>query len=301
MIQKSVNDSLDYSMESPRQKIIFVGDSGVGKTTMIKNLNEEPYQDLNESSIGIDFYSKKIKYKGTEIRLQIWDTAGQEKYRGLIPSYIRNAALIFLIYDISSKESFNNLTQWIEFINSYEKTKIVLCGNKIDLENERKVSKTQGEKFAEEKNMVFHEVSALENINMIKMFYRCIAELPYFDDKIDNNSREKLAEELLKENGKDINDKNNIISYNENDNKETDIKPGNNNTDTIHIYNKTKDDVNSNKITDNKKHINKKNDDKMDKKEDKNKNADEGKATSRSTFDLRRNQPSNEVRRNCPC
>ena len=297
MIQKSVNDSLDYSMESPRQKIIFVGDSGVGKTTMIKNINEEPYQDLRESSIGIDFYSKKITYKGIEIRLQMWDTAGQEKYRGLIPSYIRNAALIFLIYDISSKESFNNLTQWIEFINSYEKTKIVLCGNKIDLENERKVSKTQGEDYAKEKNLVFHEVSALENINMIKMFYRCIAELPYFDDKIDNNiSREKLAEELSKENGNDINDNNNIISYNGNDNKETD-----NNTDTIHVYNKTKDDVNSNVMTDNKKQINENKDDKMDKKEYKNKNADEGKATSRSTFDLRRNQPSNEVRRNCPC
>ena len=297
MIQKSVNDSLDYSMESPRQKIIFVGDSGVGKTTMIKNLNEEPYKDLNESSIGIDFYSKKIKYKGTEIRLQIWDTAGQEKYRGLIPSYIRNAALIFLIYDISSKESFNNLTQWIEFINSYEKTKIVLCGNKIDLENERKVSKKQGEDYAKEKNLVFHEVSALENINMIKMFYRCIAELPYFDDKIDNNiSREKLAEELSKENGNDINDNNNIISYNGNDNKETD-----NNTDTIHVYNKTKDDVNSNVMTDNKKQINENKDDKMDKKEYKNKNADEGKATSRSTFDLRRNQPPNRERRNCPC
>ena len=295
MIQKSVNDSLDYSMESPRQKIIFVGDSGVGKTTMIKNLNEEPYQDLNESSIGIDFYSKKIKYKGTEIRLQIWDTAGQEKYRGLIPSYIRNAALIFLIYDISSKESFNNLTQWIEFINSYEKTKIVLCGNKIDLENERKVSKTQGENFAKEKNLVFHEVSALENINMIKMFYRCIAELPYFDNKIDNNiSREKLAEELSKENGNDINDNNNIISYNGNDNKETD-----NNTDTIHVYNKTKDDVNINVMTDNKKQINENKDDKNDKREDK--KADDGTVTSRSTFGLKINPLSIKERRNCPC
>ena len=295
MIQKSVNDSLDYSMESPRQKIIFVGDSGVGKTTMIKNLNEEPYKDLNESSIGIDFYSKKIKYKGTEIRLQIWDTAGQEKYRGLIPSYIRNAALIFLIYDISSKESFDNLTQWIEFINSYEKTKIVLCGNKIDLENERKVSKTQGENFAKEKNLVFHEVSALENINMIKMFYRCIAELPYFDDKIDNNiSREKLAEELSKENGNDINDNNNIISYNGNDNKETD-----NNTDTIHVYNKTKDDVNSNVMTDNKKQINENKDDKNDKREDK--KADDGTVTSRSTFGLKINPLSIKERRNCPC
>jgi len=295
MIQKSVNDSLDYSMESPRQKIIFVGDSGVGKTTMIKNLNEEPYKDLNESSIGIDFYSKKIKYKGTEIRLQIWDTAGQEKYRGLIPSYIRNAALIFLIYDISSKESFDNLTQWIEFINSYEKTKIVLCGNKIDLENERKVSKKQGENYAKEKNLVFHEVSALENINMIKMFYRCIAELPYFDDKIDNNiSREKLAEELSKENGNDINDNNNIISYNGNDNKETD-----NNTDTIHVYNKTKDDVNSNVMTDNKKQINENKDDKNDKREDK--KADDGTVTSRSTFGLKINPLSIKERRNCPC
>ena len=194
MIQKSVNDSLDYSMESPRQKIIFVGDSGVGKTTMIKNLNEEPYKDLNESSIGIDFYSKKIKYKGTEIRLQIWDTAGQEKYRGLIPSYIRNAALIFLIYDISSKESFNNLTQWIEFINSYEKTKIVLCGNKIDLENERKVNREQGEEYSNQNNFsLFMESSAKTGFNAQKIFVEAARilynnYLKYKDKNADNNS-----------------------------------------------------------------------------------------------------------------
>ena len=200
MIQKSVNKSLEYSMESPRQKIIFVGDSGVGKTAMIKNINEEPYMDLHESSIGIDFYPKKIIYKGIEIRLQIWDTAGQEKYKGLIPGYIRNTALVFLVYDISSKESFQHLNEWIEFIKSLENVKIVLCGNKIDLENERQVTKKEGEDFSKERNMVFHEVSAKENINMVKMFYRCMAELPYFDDKIDDNqiSREILYKELTR-------------------------------------------------------------------------------------------------------
>ena len=120
MIQKSVNDSLDYSMESPRQKIIFVGDSGVGKTTMIKNLNEEPYKDLNESSIGIDFYSKKIKYKGTEIRLQIWDTAGQEKFRSLAKSSCNQMDGIIFVFDLGVKETFKNIKTWYYIKNGRE-------------------------------------------------------------------------------------------------------------------------------------------------------------------------------------
>jgi len=316
MIQKSVNNSLEYSMESPRQKIIFIGDSGVGKTTMIKNINEEPYMDLRESSIGIDFYSKKIFYKGTEIRLQIWDTAGQEKYKGLIPGYIRNTALVFLVYDITSIESFQHLNEWIEFIKSLENVKIVLCGNKIDLKNERQVTKKEGEDFAKERNMVFHEVSARENINMAKMFYRCMAELPYFDDKIDDNqiSREILYKELLKENGIEINGQDDnikeITKYNGYDKKETSTNEENKNvnglSDTIHIYYKKNNDVKSSETKDNKKETTEKQDNKMGKKKQEEKKIETNEqlknkieATSRSTFAL--NEVSSSSKRKCPC
>ena len=214
------SESINYSIISLRQKIIFVGDSGVGKTTLINRINNEEFKDLNESSVGIDYYSKNIKFGGEELTLQIWDTAGQEKYRGLIPTYARNAVLAFIIYDISSKKSFENLTEWINYLNSIEKMPMIICGNKIDLDLfERQVTKEEGEEFAKKNNVVFFEVSAKTNENMNYMLYRSIAELPYFEDK--NKNKDKLTEELLKENG--ITNDNNILNlYKQNSNCDND-------------------------------------------------------------------------------
>ena len=213
------SESINYSIISLRQKIIFVGDSGVGKTTLINRINNEEFKDLNESSVGIDYYSKNIKFGGEELTLQIWDTAGQEKYRGLIPTYARNAVLAFIIYDISSKKSFENLTEWINYLNSIEKMPMIICGNKIDLVVDRQVTKEEGEKFAKKNNLVFFEVSAKTNENMNYMLYRSIAELPYFEDK--NKNKDKLTEELLKENG--ITNDNNILNlYKQNSNCDND-------------------------------------------------------------------------------
>ena len=212
------SESINYSIISLRQKIIFVGDSGVGKTTLINRINNEEFKDLNESSVGIDYYSKNIKFRGEELTLQIWDTAGQEKYRGLIPTYARNAVLAFIIYDISSKKSFENLTEWINYLNSIEKMPMIICGNKIDLDD-RQVKKEEGEEFAKKNKLVFFEVSAKTNENMNYMLYRSIAELPYFEDK--NKNKDKLTEELLKENG--ITNDNNILNlYKQNSNCDND-------------------------------------------------------------------------------
>ena len=213
------SESINYSIISLRQKIIFVGDSGVGKTTLINRINNEEFKDLNESSVGIDYYSKNIKFGGEELTLQIWDTAGQEKYRGLIPTYARNAVLAFIIYDISSKKSFENLTEWINYLNSIEKMPMIICGNKIDLVDDRQVSKEEGEEFAKKNNLVFFEVSAKTNKNMNYMLYRSIAELPYFEGK--NENKDKLTVELLKENG--ITNDNDILNmYKQNSNCDND-------------------------------------------------------------------------------
>ena len=213
------SESINYSIISLRQKIIFVGDSGVGKTTIINRINNEEFKDLNESSVGIDYYSKNIKFRGEELTLQIWDTAGQEKYRGLIPTYARNAVLAFIIYDISSKQSFENLTGWIDYLNSIEKMPMIICGNKIDLVVDRQVTKEEGEKFAKKNNLVFFEVSAKTNKNMNYMLYRSIAELPYFEGK--NENKDKLTVELLKENG--ITNDNDILNmYKQNSNCDND-------------------------------------------------------------------------------
>ena len=196
--QDSNEDSVDNSVSVTRHKIIFVGDAGVGKTTIIGRIMDNPFSEVYEPSIGVDFMSKNIKYQGQNIKLQMWDTAGQEKYKGLIPSYVRNSSIVFLVYDISSKTSFDNIPNWINFIKSIENTTLVLCGNKIDLDN-REVKKEEGEELAKKEGISFFEVSAKTDENIKNMFYNVVADLPTFSES--NTNKENLIKELMQENG----------------------------------------------------------------------------------------------------
>ena len=177
-------------------KIIFIGDAGVGKTTIISRIMDNPFIEEYEPSIGVDFMSKVIQYNGQNIKIQIWDTAGQEKYKGLIPSYVRNSSFVFVVYDISVKTTFDNIPKWINFIRSIENTTIILCGNKIDLEN-REVKKEEGEELAKKEGISFFEVSAKTDENIKNMFYNVVSELPVFS----NSNKENVIKELMKENG----------------------------------------------------------------------------------------------------
>ena len=196
--QDSNEGSIDNSVSVTRHKIIFVGDAGVGKTTIISRIMDNPFSEVYEPSIGVDFMSKNIKYRGQSVKLQMWDTAGQEKYKGLIPSYVRNSSIVFLVYDISVKTSFDNIPKWINFIRTIENTTLVLCGNKIDLEK-REVKKEEGEELAKNENIPFFEVSAKTDENIKNMFYHMVVELPTFAEN--NNNKENLIKELLQENG----------------------------------------------------------------------------------------------------
>ena len=95
--QDSNSDSVDVSEIITRYKIIFVGDAGVGKTSIISRIMGNPFSDSYEPSIGVDFFSKKVTFRDTKIKLQFWDTAGREKYKGLIPPYVRGSSVVFLI------------------------------------------------------------------------------------------------------------------------------------------------------------------------------------------------------------
>jgi len=196
--QDSNEDSVDNSVSVTRHKIIFVGDAGVGKTTIISRIMGNPYNEIYEPSIGVDFMSKTIKYHGQNIKLQMWDTAGQEKYKGLIPSYVRNSSVVFVVYDISVKASFDNIPKWINFIKTIENTTLVLCANKIDLEN-REVKKEEGEELAKKENISFFEVSAKTDENIKNMFYNVVADLPTFAENSTN--KENIIKELMQENG----------------------------------------------------------------------------------------------------
>jgi Ras-related protein Rab-6A len=196
--QDSKDDSNEESVSVTRHKIIFIGDANVGKTTIISRIMDNPFNEVYEPSIGVDFMSKNIKFRGQNIKLQMWDTAGQEKYKGLIPSYVRNSSIVFLVYDVSTKTSFDNIPSWINFIRTIENTTLVLCGNKIDLEN-REVKKEEGEALAQKEGLAFFEVSAKTGEGIKNMFYSSVADLSTFAEN--NSNKENLVKELLQENG----------------------------------------------------------------------------------------------------
>ena len=125
----------------------------------------------------------------------MWDSAGLERYRALIPSYVRGASIIFIIYDVSSKETFDNLGTWINFIKQVntDNSMMVLCGNKIDLG--RKVTTQEGQMLANSESMMFFETSAKNGNNVNRMMYSCIAELPFFE-QFQVANKDQLIKEL---------------------------------------------------------------------------------------------------------
>jgi Ras-related protein Rab-6A len=196
--QESHEDSVDNSISVTRHKIIFVGDACTGKTSIINRIIDNPFNDTYEVSIGIDFMSKNIRFRGQNIKIQIWDSAGQEKYKGLIPSYVRNSSIVFIVYDVAKRDTFNNVENWISFVKNIEKTTLILCGNKVDLS--REVETKEGQELASKEGILFFECSAKTNENIKNMFFSSIAVLPTFGI-YDESERENLIRELLEENG----------------------------------------------------------------------------------------------------
>ena len=205
--QESHEDSVDNSISVTRHKVIFVGDAGTGKTSIINRIIDNPFNETYEVSIGIDFMSKNIRFRGQNIKIQIWDSAGQEKYKGLIPSYVRNSSIVFIVYDINNRTSFENVENWISFVKNIEKTTMILCGNKCDLK--REVETKEGKELAEREGIKFFECSAKTNENIKKLFFASIAGLPTFG-VVEESERENLVKELLEENeeGENQNDGN---------------------------------------------------------------------------------------------
>ena len=177
-------------------EVLFVGDAGVGKTQIIKNFLEEKFSDVYELTTGVDDTSKDIIIRGTKRQLQMFDCSGQEKYKGIISSYVKGSSIVFLIYDVSVKSSFDNIPTWISFIKSHGSPTLVLCGNKIDLEK-REVTKEEGEALAQKEGIGFYEVSAKMEKKIKNMFYSVV------DLSISNGcklTKENLEKELLQEN-----------------------------------------------------------------------------------------------------
>ena len=163
----------DYTQYDLSFKIIVIGDSGVGKTCLSNKATKNTFDDSYNTTIGFEFFSFNIKMFEKVIKLQVWDTCGQELYRSLITNFYRNASLAIMVYAINNKDSFDNIDVWLKElkIHSNPDSKAFLIGNKIDLENERKVNREQGEEYSNQNNFsLFMESSAKTGFNAQKIF-----------------------------------------------------------------------------------------------------------------------------------
>jgi len=143
-------------------KILIIGESSVGKSSLLLRFTEDTFDPEQSATIGVDFKVKTISVDGNRAKLAIWDTAGQERFRTLTPSYYRGAQGCILVYDVSSKQTFQRLDAWLSELETFStKHDIVkmLVGNKIDKDN-REVSREEGLKFARKHRMLFIEASA---------------------------------------------------------------------------------------------------------------------------------------------
>ena len=155
-----------------KYKLIFLGDQSVGKSCILNRFMNDAFNEEYQATIGLDFQSKDVLIEGQKIHLLLYDTAGQEKFRSLIPMYTRDANIILFVYDISCRDSFLHLTDWIKESSNAKVDKIIfaLAGNKNDLEDKREISYEEGKKFAEEHNYIFQEISAKTSDGFSELF-----------------------------------------------------------------------------------------------------------------------------------
>ena len=144
-------------------KFIFLGDSSVGKTSIVEKYTKKKFCDSLQSTVGIDFKLSIMTFKGHKIRINISDTAGQERFRTIAKNYIHNSDGIFIVFDLSNKNSFESISYWLNEINklkNLDELKIIILGNKSDLTNIREISKEEISEFIKTNNYKVIETSA---------------------------------------------------------------------------------------------------------------------------------------------
>ena len=195
----ATTDDEQKLMPLVKYKVVFLGDQGVGKTSIVSSFTRGALDSTEyQATIGIDFMSKTMYLEDRAIKLQLWDTAGQERFRTLIPGYIRDCDVAVVVYDITStflslslsfvsvfikethqtdRASFNNTKQWIQDVKEERRSDVIiaLVGNKIDLSGARQVTKEDGQRFALKEDVQFIETSAKAGFN-IKALFRQIAQ-----------------------------------------------------------------------------------------------------------------------------
>lgn len=159
-------------------KVVIIGDSNTGKTCLTDRFTENKFYNTHDSTLGVDYRTRTVPVhnslgKRDNIKLQIWDTAGQETFKSITRLYYRNMTVAIITYDITNRESFNNCKMWLNELRENGDTiatRVVLIGTKTDLEYKRKITFEEGTDFAKSNNTLFYEVSSKLNKNVKEAF-----------------------------------------------------------------------------------------------------------------------------------
>merc|ERR1712205_151442 len=168
-------------MPNPLQyKLVLLGDSAVGKSSLVLRFVRGQFFEYQESTIGAAFLTQNVSLNDYTVKFEIWDTAGQERYHSLAPMYYRGAAAAIVVYDITNKDTFNRAKQWVKELQRQGNANIViaLAGNKVDLAQKRKVEPEEAEEYAKENGIFFLETSAKTNTNVSEIFVEIARKLP---------------------------------------------------------------------------------------------------------------------------
>lgn len=159
-------------------KIVFVGDSGTGKSSLLRSMNGEPFQDNFVATIGVDFCCFERKVAGKLIKLQIWDTAGQDRFEAIVQSYFRGAMGVYYVFDSTNEESLNRVSRWVRMFRQTNHTKVVgfLVANKIDIEASFDFHK-KAESICQEHALQLVEVSAKTRQNVDELVTKMILQM----------------------------------------------------------------------------------------------------------------------------
>jgi len=149
-------------------KLLLVGDSGVGKSSLLLRFTDNIFSGSFIATIGVDFKIKTVDLNGSNVKLQIWDTAGQERFRTITSSYYRGSHGIVVVYDVTNPDSFMNVRKWIREVDRYVNGGVqkILVGNKCDLVGERKVTFEEAKELSDELGLIYLETSCKTSINV---------------------------------------------------------------------------------------------------------------------------------------
>ncbi|KZV89036.1 ras-domain-containing protein [Exidia glandulosa HHB12029] len=160
-------------------KVVIIGDSGVGKTNLLSRFTRNEFSIDSKSTIGVDFATKFINISDKTVKAQLWDTAGQDRYRAITAAYYRGAVGALLVYDITRRGTYDNLLRWLKELRDFADTNavIMLVGNKSDLKHIRAISTEEATAFSAEHGLSFLETSALDSSNVDEAFNTVVNDI----------------------------------------------------------------------------------------------------------------------------